>query len=278
MAGAERIAADGTIHNGCPSLGLDPAPFSVPPQALFGFRRQVDGSFAEPFAITIDGADGCVSAFGASMLAPNGSSVPMLFAFDTPTDGDPPVGTESDIFFKDLVLGSPSALGTFSGGAFAMNATLLGFSPAGHQGNPHYFVGPGSTQIWVDDESVAEEDLSVYELTGTFPAGPWTGPTLLPSPFSDPAHDDIQPYFDGDEAIWTRDLSIVSSQNPAAWTPPSIELASLEGASIAPGTIIGVGEPTKAVRQGRQVLAFVYVMRGPNGTLDINAGFVEATD
>ena len=281
MPGASRIAADGSIHHGCPSLGLDPAPFAVPPQSLFGFRRQVDGSFAEPFAISIDGVDGCVSAFGPSMLAPSGGKVPLVFAFDSPLDGDPPAGSQADVFFTELELGKPSALGTYATSQLTMNATLLGFPTPGQQGNPHYFASSGTTQIWVDDETLAEKDLSVYELQGAFPAGPWSGPTKLPSPFGDAGKDDIQPFYDGSEAIWTRDLSIVSSAHTAgavtaaaSWGAVSTELSG-DPISSATETVVGVGEPTKATRGGRQVLAFVYVRHAPSGDIDINAGFVE---
>ncbi|MBK9001172.1 MAG: hypothetical protein IPM35_36080 [Myxococcales bacterium] len=281
MPGASRIAADGTIHHGCPALGLDPTPFAAPPMSMFGFRRQADGSFAEPFAISIDGVDGCVSAFGSSMLTPSGGKVPLVFAFDSPLDGDPPAGTQSDVFTTELTLGQPTALATFAAGKLTMNATLLGFPTAGQQGNPHYFVSGGTTEIWVDDETVPEKDLSVYQLTGAFPTGPWQGPTKLPSPFGDAGKEDIQPFADDTEALWTRDLSIVSSARSAgpvtsasSWGAVTPELVG-EGATGANGTVIGVGEPTKAIRGGRQVLAFVYVRRAPSGDIDINAGFVE---
>lgn len=279
MPGASRIAADGSIHHGCPALGLDPTPFAVPPQSLFGFRRQPDGSFAEPFAVEIDGVDGCVSAFGPSMLAPSDGKVPLVFAFDNPLDGDPPTGTQSDVFFTELGLGQPTALASFAAGKLTMNATALGFPTAGQQGNPHYFSAGGVTQIWLDDETVAEKDLSLYELGGTFPAGPWTGPVKLP--FSEAGKEDIQPFYDGSEALWTRDLSIVSSPHSpgsvtqaSSWGAVGVELLA-DAASAASGTILGVGEPTKAKRGGRQILAFVYVMHAADGTIDINAGFVE---
>ena len=281
MPGATRIAADGTIHHGCPALGLDPTPFAAPPQSLFGFHRQSDGSFAEPFAIGIDNVDGCVSAFGPSMLAPSGGKVPFVFAFDNPVDGDPPAGTQADVFFTQLELGKPSFLGVYAAGKMSMNATSLGFPTAGQQGNPHYYGSGSTTQIWVDDESSAEKDLGVYELSGSFPGGPWTGPTKLPSPLGDPGKEDIQPFYDGKEAIWTRDLTIVSSAHSGgpvtavgSWSAPSTELRG-DPASSATQAVVGVGEPTKATRNGRQVLAFVYVMHAPNGDVDINAGFVE---
>jgi hypothetical protein len=282
LPGAERIAGDGTITHACPSAGLDPAPFPVPPSGLFGFRRRADGTFGEPFVIGVEGLDGCVNAWGPSVQKPVGSSARIVFALDDPSDGDPPAGTESDIYFHDFPLGAASTVARYSAGVFSADATRLGFPPAGHQGNPHFFeASTGEAQVWIDDETAAERDLFVYELGGSFPAGPWIGPTRLPPPLGEPGVEDTQPYFDGVEALWNRNLSIASSRysggavtSAASWGPATTELEG--GGAVGPaGTIVGVGEPTKAARDGREILAFVYVLRAPDGSLDINAGFVE---
>ncbi|HYM46839.1 MAG TPA: hypothetical protein VES91_00070, partial [Burkholderiaceae bacterium] len=56
MPGASRVGVN-SIQHGCPSINFDPSPFPVPPIALYGFRRQADASFAEPFVLRFAGAD-----------------------------------------------------------------------------------------------------------------------------------------------------------------------------------------------------------------------------
>jgi hypothetical protein len=286
MPGAERIAADGTITNGCPSLSFPNAPFPVPPQALYGFHRQPDGSFAEPFVIKIDGADGCVSAFGPSLLPPAAGKSTLVFAFDDPRDSGSS-DSHADLFTTELAFGTPTTLATFSQGGtqLDMNATPLGIPSAPHQGNPNVWSDGAGNVLGVlyDDESVpsADQDIWTQALTGTFPAGPWDPPEKLPPPLAEPGAQDYQPFFDGSEAFWSRGASIASSTyagggltNPGAWGPANTELAP--GAGKATGSVVALGEPTRATQSGRDLLSFVYVLVAPDGTLDINAGFVEA--
>src|SRR5262249_16949914 len=66
--GANRVNADGTYLNACPTAGIPTITTPVPPNSLYALQRQPDGSFADPHPIYYDGIDGCVGAFGFQLL------------------------------------------------------------------------------------------------------------------------------------------------------------------------------------------------------------------
>ena len=83
MPGASRVGIN-TVHHGCPSLNFDSSPVPVPPIAMYGFRRQVAGSYAEPFVFAFNGGDGCVAPWGPTVRANGDGSYRMFTAFNDP--------------------------------------------------------------------------------------------------------------------------------------------------------------------------------------------------
>jgi len=71
MPGANRVNADGTYTNACPTAGIPTITTPVPPDSLYAVQRQPDGSFTDPHPIYYDGIDGCVSAFGFQLVDRN---------------------------------------------------------------------------------------------------------------------------------------------------------------------------------------------------------------
>lgn len=272
------------------------------PTLFYGFKKQADGTFAQPFRIYFDDPKGINGPFGLS-FKPNGDGTATFavawnnFLNDLGDDG-------ADVYAGTMTLGQDKLLGTvtynpavFSGDSFQSITpaiTPVSFaSQAGQKGNPHlYSDGSGNIKsIWTDDE-ITSKDLSVYRLTsGTFPAsGTWVKDTL-PSVINTGAEED-QPFFTGDRLIFSRGSNIVSH----AYTPTNGSCAStythnncwgsetvLIGANgnTGAGLINGAGEPTVATVGGKKYLYFVYVEARPVQLypgitdFDLGAGFVE---
>ncbi len=290
MFGANRISSDGTIHHGCPTTGLDPMPFAVPPMALYGFHREADGVFGDPFVVGYEGMDGCGAPYGPTFLPPDQEQATMVFAYDDPHDLEDPEDMGSDLYAVDLTLGQKTILGKYRKveGEVVMKDFLterLGLDPRGHQGNPHlYYDESGAVkQIWIDDESVADEDRQIYAyiLNGEFPTGPWSDRLILPSPLNSDGVEEIQPIFDGHEAIVRRGDDIVSFSfggtdifDTLSWGNEAVELSPEGWSGMEVGSIITLGEPTKAAVDGREELYFVYAVIANDGTLNLNVGWV----
>ena len=260
------------------------------PTAFYGFKRQADGTFAEPFKVAFNDERGLNGPFGLS-FKPNGDGTATFIVAwnnyfnDLGDDG-------ADVYTGTLTFGQAKNLGdvTYSGGiysAISPNITPVSFSShTGVQGNPHLYYDTSGTvkSIWTDDE-VTAHDLSVYRLTaGTFPSGTWTKDTL-PSVINT-AGDENQPFFTGDALIFRRASSIVShAYRPTngacgstythndCWGPEVVLLGSNGHTGV--GEIFTVGEPTIATREGKRYLYFVYIesRENPNvaGTYDWNA-------
>jgi len=294
MPGADRVAPDGTIQHGCPSIGLPSLPIPLPPNSLFGFRRQSDGSFAEPFVVAFEGIDGCVSPFGITFVTGQSGARTMLFAFDDPFDNDPP-NTDSggDLYaLDDVELGAPIVLGRYSlsGGQILLDdfeGVLLASTKTGHFGNPAgYADASGRIQVWYDNETMAEEQRDLGAMVfepGVFPSGAATDPQNLPSPLGEANAGDIQPFFDGSEALLRKGWDIASVEYlggdifaQASWAAPEPVFESdVQGiVSLTPGVIVTTGEPTRAVVGGRGEVYFVYGVVEADGTLDLNVGVV----
>lgn len=88
MPGAERVISASSIHHGCPSLNYDPALFPAPPIALYGFHRQADGSYAEPFVFLFTNNDGCFAPWGPSIKVNGDGTYRMFTAFNDTGFGD----------------------------------------------------------------------------------------------------------------------------------------------------------------------------------------------
>jgi hypothetical protein len=282
MFGAWRIESPTQIANRCPKLcftapdGGDIPNVPLPPVTAFGFRRQDDGSFADPFVIGLD-ADGCNAPFGYSLIAPpDGTSAEVVFAGTAPGST-----TGNDLFWAPLVLGSPNILASFDcpGGALTLVSSVvqpLALDPLdGTQGNPHLRGG----LLFFDDEHTSSPPI----LLVTQPSGPLPTASFPPSqrvPLA--AGEDVrQPHFDPPDLYFTREFRIARSRldgDPAvagSWSAPATELASESLATIRTGAIVVLGEPSVAHRpDGTSELYFVYGVRTSSGSVDLNAGRV----
>lgn len=246
-----RINDDGTWRHNSVSWGMGDDTlnlFSVS-NVFYGFKRQVDGSYREPFMIAFDDeGDGISSPFGLSVLPNYGSSDNYLLAlsFNAPDDtesvdfdGNGTADAESllDIYTLESPLGDPINLGDFNYSGTpgtppqrdsSFGLTKVGFSDvgiegiAGTQGNPHLFRESSTvSSIWTDDEYDAKGigsdhgELSVYvNLTGSYPSSSWQK-VVLPAPvnLADPSQE-IQPFFNGSELYFTRSDD---TDLPAIW-------------------------------------------------------------
>lgn len=242
------------------------------PTVFYGFKRQADGSFAQPFKVAFQDERGILAPFGLS-VAGSGPSFTVALAWNDFTNelGD----DKPDVYHGTLTVGQPNSLGhvTYTPGNPLPSSITPAIAPVnftshlGVQGNPHLYPYDGSPiqSIWVDDEQVSH-DLTVYVLTsGSFPGGTWT-PVTLPAPVNTAA-EESQPFFTGSRLYLNRNVRIVYHDysgpqtaagyaNPSHWGP---EVVVLQSGDTAVGGIFGVGEPSIAVRDGQTWLYFVYV-------------------
>lgn len=251
-----RIAQDGTLrHNSALyQVGDNVAPNFAPMTMFYGFERQADGSFAQPFWVAFeDEQDAIINPFGLSFVMTGPDRATMLVAHRDIDTTDPPIvrdvdldgdnmATEQapsgwDIYTREITFGQNTVLGSYIPGAqpleitrMSLNVQRVGFDPNGpdghfgSQGNPHLHEREGRIHsIWTDDEFDSApngpshedyEDLTVYINEGTFPQGPWTRVTL-PATINT-AGQEIQPFFTGEGLVYTQDVNIVYS----AYTGP----------------------------------------------------------
>ena len=220
------------------------APNWPPPTMFYGFRRQPDGTFADPFYIAFEDAnDAIMNPFGLSFQLTGPSTARILFALNDPTrapqveldvtdDGVPDITVPSgfDVYTTTVTLGEHNTLGVFAPGDAPQVIERVDFPPQplqfgavgpdgvyGTQGNPHLDVGPDGMvrAVWTDDEYDTDpslpshddlHDLSVYVLDGDFPEGPWTK-VVLPDVINTEA-EQIQPYFAGTGLLYTQDTEV----------------------------------------------------------------------
>lgn len=246
-----RINDDGTWRHNSASWGMGDDTlnlFSVS-NVFYGFKRQLDGSYREPFMIAFDDeGDGISSPFGLSVLPDYGSSDNYLLAlsFNAPDDtesvdfddnGTADAESLLDIYTLQSALGVPVNLGNFNYSGTpgtppqrdsSFGLTKVGFSDvgiegiAGTQGNPHLYRESSTvSSIWTDDEydekgpGSDHGELSVYvNLTDSYPSSSWQK-VVLPAPvnLADPSQE-IQPFFTGTELYFTRSND---TELPAVW-------------------------------------------------------------
>lgn len=283
MLGAERIVSASEIQHSCPSLHFPPdggeTPFAVPPVAAYGFHRQADGSYAEPFVIGY-GADGCLGPYGFSFAgAPSGKEADVLFANDDPLTqgaGD----TAVDLYFTKVTLGEKNILAQYAwdGSKVAVTDVRPVRLPlpdlAGTQGNVNFVGG----RLFWDDESAEGPARELYfaDVTGALPDGPISAASVVGA--SRGNKEDIQPTFDGDALYWMGEGNIMYSilqaggdpAGDAAWTVP---VPMLGPDAMGGGEIIAVGEPTIAHVGPETWMYFVYIQKTAAG-YDANVGRV----
>lgn len=264
------------------------------PTVFYGFRRQADGTFAQPFKLSFNDARGTNGPFGLSFQMTSANTARYVVAWnnhfdDLGGDGSP------NIYSGTITMGRTNNMGnvTYSGEAFASitpNIQPVNFpSHSGVQGNPHLYYDSGGVvrSIWTDDEQVSH-DLSVYRLvSGDFPGGNWVL-TKLPNKINTP-ESESQPFFTGTRLYMNRGLRIVYHDYlgsggddyhlDSSWGEEVVVIKANPVLSV--GNIIGFGEPTLATFNGQKLLYFAFVrVRAPGAVLgtydfDLDAGFVE---
>ena len=234
-----RISGTSNLHNANSwGIGIDQVPIFAPSTMFYGFHRQPDGSFAEPFYLAFaDDNDALTNPYGLSFMLHGDGTATVLFTLDDPTDpdwvdldnnGTDDVESGKDVYTTEITLGQNNILGTFmpSGvpGTHPVRGTpfpsqLVNFGKtgpdgiAGTQGNPHLYQSGGTVKsIWTDDEYDTDTDrgeISAYVLTaGTLTAGNWTK-VVLPGPVNqaDPSNE-IQPFFTGAGLYFTHSSDV----------------------------------------------------------------------
>ncbi|PKL15188.1 MAG: hypothetical protein CVV49_21800, partial [Spirochaetae bacterium HGW-Spirochaetae-5] len=271
------------------------------PTVFYGFKRQSDGTFAQPFKVAFNDARGTNGPFGLSFQMTSATTAKFAVAwnnyFDGAADGGTTTGEDDkpDIYHGTITMGQNNSLGdvSYSGELFSGISpviTPVGFSShLGVQGNPHlYYDGTGEIKsIWTDDEQDTH-NLTVYVLTGgSYPSGTWT-PVTLPAKINT-AGSESQPFFTGTRLYLNRDVGIVyhefsgvhGTADFADNTKWGNEVVVLKSGDVTLGGIFGVGEPTIAQRDGKTYLYFAYVETRSagvvSGRVDYNLGaaFVE---
>ncbi len=225
-----RYSGTTILHNANSwGIGVDQSPNYAISTMFYGFKRQSDGTFKEPFYVAFnDLNDGIVGPFGLSFMMNGDGTATTLFTFNDPTDPDKvdfdndgidDAESYFDVYKTRITLGQNNNLGDFvySGTpetppvrGTIFNSTLVDFGKtgldgiAGTQGNSHLYAPGGIVKsIWIDDEfdqiGVGDSrDISVHILTsGDLDNGTWAKVTL-PSNINgaEPNHE-IQPFFDG---------------------------------------------------------------------------------
>lgn len=269
--GRDRVAADGRISNHCPSVGLSFMPVPVPPNAVFGFERQTDGTYGAPFAMTIDDADGCFGAFGMTQLDTDPPR--FLYAYDT---GATDSGTGVDIFVLDAPLGEPVSLGSLSnagGIALATDATAL-LAHEGQQGNPELVDTTDGTFVVYDDEA-SSHDLHAAPVAGDAAD---TGRIVdLPASINTDGHES-QPHISHGHMVFTRDGTLMGTSYTGGALSDAASFGAVQPwitpeAALELGRITTVGEPSIATIDGVETLFFIAVVRR-DGHHDLEAVMV----
>ncbi|MFV1966013.1 MAG: hypothetical protein ACC628_11355 [Pirellulaceae bacterium] len=293
LFGAERILSRSKIRHECLSLGLTEAMgLALPPAAAFGFRRQPDGSFADPFVIgfSMDGFPwGGPFAF-TFVSPPQDNRATLLFSWDDFSDS-PDTGV--DQFFVDVTLGAPVVLGayrwntrtkaTVRSGFSATRLALDGFGAetTTRQSNGHFAGG----WLWFDDETVSD-NIWMTKPTGRIPSTTWSRPQTVPR-VNDLSAPKGQPFFAPPVlyftsvsrermAIYSAELKGVDPTKGDSWTAPKPELVgeSADWKSGRTGAIVGLGEPSVAQPRADETwLYFVYIRKTASG-VDANVGRV----
>jgi hypothetical protein len=248
LPGADRVLEDDVIHS-IPELGLvgaDGGDFLVPlpPTAAYGFHRQADGTFAEPFVIAYDMYGLNNAPFGFSFV---GGTDRVVFAWDDVSS----LEQDGDLYVTDLVLGEPNWLGSvdasfqvdpppspwpvsdragFQSNAFALDETTVLYD----QHLPE--SGPDNSDVFVDD-----------------------GRTTRIAGFSRPDREEFQPFVHDDTAVYV--IGGFEAIVTAAWDGGELADPASFGAEQVVvrggGRTPAVGEPSIGVHDGVPTLYFL---------------------
>lgn len=181
-----RFADDGSqLHNAVSwGIGNDEAVIFAPTTMFYGFKRQPDGSFKEPFYVSYDDLnDGIINPAGLSFIMhekeegkPQKATI-AYFSNDADASGvvdhDNNLGTAAvdshhDIYTTEITLGQNNILGEYRAADVAgqppvrvqpFAPTMINFDKtgvkgiSGTQGNPHlYHENRVVKSVWTDDE------------------------------------------------------------------------------------------------------------------------------
>lgn len=279
--------ADGKNRHNAVSWGVGDglAPNLAWSTVWYGFERQADGRFANPFKVAFDDLDdGLINPFGISFQPLGGDTYRASFSLGdgATTDGG------FDLYQATLSAGTTTNLGTYvptTPGSrparslpFAASLIDLGTN-TGTQGNNFLELdSTGAVQaIWTDDEYDSDADthkLTVHVVqSGSFPASASYTSVVLPGVVNVSGTEAIQPCMASDGLFFTQDVSIAFAgysgsisapdyANAANWSAPVTILQKDTGTGVVDaadiGKIIAIGEPTVAVIDGHRVLYFVY--------------------
>jgi hypothetical protein len=249
-------------------------PFAFPLVAEYGFHRQADGSYAEPFVIQID-SDGFVGApFCLTFLGTGdaGDTVPVVMGYGV----DSSDGGKPHPWFAEIALGEPNILGSYA----CESATLPGYptftpaqmvplpvGPVGQQGgNTSVAIVASGAYLLSDDESATPPYVEYSRIIdGGY--SDWA-PVALP----EPGIDRRQPVVAGTRLFYYRAGAIASvAWNGADPDDPNVfsDLATELGPESSPagrvGEVVAVGQPTFAVIDGGARMFFVYYRRSATG-------------
>jgi len=238
-----RFSGTSFLHNSNVwGIGVDKSPFFAYATMFYGFKKQADGSFSQPFYVAFDDAnDAIANPFGMSFRMNSDGTATMAFAHNdedpsgsVDQDNDPntaDVDSGFDVYTLTITPGQNNIIGRYKPDSIPGNPPLRDtFFPAtmvnlgttgtdgiyGTQGNPHlYILSDGSIHsIWTDDEFDADSDagfISVYTLNaGTFPNGTWQK-TVLPVSVINSGPMQRQPFFTGRGLFFTQDVNLMYS-------------------------------------------------------------------
>ncbi len=237
-----RFSGTDFLHNSNAwGVGINQAPNFAFATMFYGFKKQPDGSFREPFYIAFDDLnDAIANPFGMSFRNNADGSMTMIFAHNdsdasgvVDQDNDPAtasVDSGFDAYTINITPGQNNSLGQYNANTLPgtppvrdtfFPSSMIDFGSTGNdgnfgtQGNPHmYVLNDGSIHsIWTDDEYDSDADagdLSVYTLSsGSFPNGSWNK-TVLPATIN-AVKDQIQPFFTGSGLYYTQETNILYS-------------------------------------------------------------------
>jgi hypothetical protein len=250
-------------------------PLALPPVAVYGFHRQADGSYAEPFLIDT-GSDGFIGQpFCLTFLDSGdaGDTAKVIFGYNVDSaDGGLP-----HPWAGSVTLGETTSLGSYACNSATLPAypaftphgiVPLPIGPPGQQaGNTS--VAPASSGVYLlsDDES-AQPPYTEF----SFSDGGGSYTSWVPMALPDPTLDRRQPVAAGGRLYYYRTADIASvawtggdPSNAASFTDLEAELSSEANPTGRVGEVIAVGQPTFAVIQGKPQMFFVYYQRSATG-------------
>ena len=302
-----RFSGTTQLHNAASwGIGVDGTPNYALTTLFYGFKKQGDGSFKEPFYMAFnDLNDGIIGPFGLSFMDNGNGNYTTIFALKDAFTTD----ESFDIYAFNATFGVNNNLGDYEFSSIGNPPTRGSFFPStlvdlgdnsGTQGNPFLYYTDNTIQsLWTDDEYDSDEDthkLTVYVLnSGNFPStGNWTK-VLLPANVNQVGKEAIQPTFIKSGLYFTQDTSVAFAaysgthtaadiEDNSSWSLPVVILqkdttiSSLSSADI--DKIIAIGEPTVAMIDDKETLYFVYgYIRSIDpitgyADLDFQAGFI----